>query len=470
MRESRDHGLQRKSVSVGVLSLLLAAATVTPGSLPAQEKRGLRGALENGKATVNLRYRYEDVSEEFYGDRHARASTLRTALGYRSRAYKRFILQIEAENVSVIGNDLYNSGGPASINNRVRDRPLVADPADTEINQALIRYVGNRWQVAAGRQEIRLGDERFVGNVGWRQNHQSFDALRIDSNSLGGLRVTYIYIDRVHRVFGRQFGSRRSPAQRQLRLQNAGKFTLYGYLLDYQDRPFDQLSTATWGLEFAGQRSRSGRRSLLYEIEHARQSDHADNPFTVDASYTSLMIGTGLPGATLKLAREQHDGNPGSGAFRTPLATLHKFNGWADKFPFTPIPGLEDLYLQLDGKVGQLAWLVKYHDFDAAEPLGLIRPGARPAVGLYEPTRRGGRPQGRALRCRPLRERHRQVDGLDSVRLLAARCYSPEPSPGAAASSSWPGSKPHQISTSPRARNSSSWRLARPARGCPFCA
>ena len=52
----------------------------------------------------------------------------------------------------------------------MRDRPVVADPADTEINQALIRYQGDKWRVAAGRQEILLGDVRFVGNVGWRQN------------------------------------------------------------------------------------------------------------------------------------------------------------------------------------------------------------------------------------------------------------------------------------------------------------
>ena len=31
----------------------------------------------------------------------------------------------------------------------------------------------------AGLQEILIDNHRFVGNVGWRQNHQSFEAARV---------------------------------------------------------------------------------------------------------------------------------------------------------------------------------------------------------------------------------------------------------------------------------------------------
>ena len=41
----------------------------------------------------------------------------------------------------------------------------------------------------------------------------------------------------------------------------------------------------------------------------------------------------------------------GKVAFNTPLATKHKFNGWADKFLGTPKEGLEDVYLTAKGKV-----------------------------------------------------------------------------------------------------------------------
>jgi hypothetical protein len=322
----------------------------------------VKDALKKGKATVNLRYRYEDVSQNGF-NKDARASTLRTLIGYRSQTHKGFSLQIEAENVSVIGNDLYNNKGASGLDNGVRDRPVVADPADTGINQALIRYQADKWRVAVGRQEILLGDVRFVGNVGWRQNHQSFDALRFDNDSLGGLRLTYAFVDRVNRIFGDSQEMAGHLLNVSFDLQNAGKFTLYGYLLDY-DRAA-ALSTSTWGLEFAGKRALSGERALLYEIEHAEQSDYADNPSAIDAGYTSLMVGAKLPKVTLKLGWELLDGSPARGQFRTPLATLHKFNGWADKFLATPADGLEDLYVLATGKIGKIGWLAKYHDFSA---------------------------------------------------------------------------------------------------------
>ncbi len=347
---------------MGLALLALTAAGAT--AQPADDEPGFKDALKNGKTTVNLRYRYEDVGDDAVGDKHARASTLRTALGYRSRAWRGFTFEVEAENVAVIGHDLYDNRGGARVNNLVWDRPAVADPAATEINQALVRYRWQTWQVVAGRQEIALGDERFVGNVGWRQNHQSFDALRIDS-WLGGLRFTYTFVDRVERVFGDSQDLAGHLFNVGFNLQNAGKFTLYGYLLDYQDPLAAPLSTATWGLEFAGQRRLTSSRSLLYEVEFAEQSDHADNPRPVDAGYATLMIGASLPRLTVKLGWEQLDGGEAGGRFRTPLATLHRYNGWADKFSETPPDGLEDLYLELSGKLGKVDWLARYHDFNA---------------------------------------------------------------------------------------------------------
>ena len=53
------------------------------------------------------------------------------------------------------------------------------------------------------------------------------------------------------------------------------------------------------------------------------------------------------------------------GSFSTPLATLHKWNGWADKFLVTPPKGLRDLFVRLDGKLGIATWTVRYHDFES---------------------------------------------------------------------------------------------------------
>ena len=362
MRGSRDQILHRLSCFATGAVVTLTLAATGPAALRAEEKPSLGSALKSGRTSINLRYRWEDVSQDGI-DEDAHASTLRTVLAYRSQPYKGFSLHVEAENVAVLGDDLYNNAGFGGLDNLVRDRPVVADPALTEINQALLRFQGNRWRIAAGRQEILIGDMRFVGNVGWRQNHQSFDALRID-RTIGGLRFTYVLTDKVHRITGQSLDLTAHLFNTVFDLQNAGKFTFYGYLLDYPQPGFNSSSTATWGLEFAGQRRLGGRRALLYEAEYAVQSDHAGNQLSIDADYNSLMLGTSLPKVTIKLAYERL-GEGGDLPFRTPLATLHKYNGWADKFLTTPASGLQDLYLQLDGKIGEVAWLVRYHEFQS---------------------------------------------------------------------------------------------------------
>ena len=53
--------------------------------------------------------------------------------------------------------------------------------------------------------------------------------------------------------------------------------------------------------------------------------------------------------------------------FSTPLATLHKFNGWSDQFLTTPKEGLVDLYASISGKAFGGGWTVALHDFSADE-------------------------------------------------------------------------------------------------------
>jgi len=66
-------------------------------------------------------------------------------------------------------------------------------------------------------------------------------------------------------------------------------------------------------------------------------------------------------------------GSDGITAFQTPLATLHAFEGWADKFLTTPASGIEDRYLKLTfpiakrGKFTNINAAAFFHDFVAAQ-------------------------------------------------------------------------------------------------------
>ena len=80
----------------------------------------------------------------------------------------------------MVGNELYNS-----TRNGITDRPVVADPTGTDVNQALILYRGiDSTLIRAGRQRINLDNQRFVGAVGWRQNDQTYDGISLSNTSL----------------------------------------------------------------------------------------------------------------------------------------------------------------------------------------------------------------------------------------------------------------------------------------------
>ncbi len=351
--------------SLPTTCLLLAVALTPPaGAEKSADPETLTAALKGGKPYVNLRYRFENVEEDA-STKDAHASTLRSVLGWESADYKGWSVFGEAENVTSVGNDLYNNRGAGSLANGVTDRPVVADPEITEINQAGLRFRSEDWAIVAGRQEMVLGDARFVGNVGWRQNHQSFDGVRIDNESLERARFGYAFVDRVQRIFGDSLDLSAHLLNATLEAGMVGKVTVYGYLLDYRDTGAAGNSTATWGAELAGKRPLRDTISLLYEVEYARQSDFADNPANIDAGYSFVMLGAAWPKITARVGWETLEGAPGEGRFTTPLATLHKFNGWADKFLATPATGLEDRYLQLDGKVRSFEWSARFHDFDA---------------------------------------------------------------------------------------------------------
>jgi hypothetical protein len=349
----------------GVLLALLMVPAIPLTAEEEQEEITFADAVTKGKPYLDVRYRFENVEESDRFEKEAHASTMRTVLGYRSAAWKGLSLLGEVEAVGVVGNDTYNNAGYGSHNNGVKDRPVVADPVLSEINQAFLQWQNTDNKLQLGREEIIIGDARFVGNVGWRQNHQSFDAFTFANSSLERVDLFYSYLDQVNRINGSAFDMSSHALNAGVKLGNVGKLTLYGYLLDYTQPENFGFSTSTWGGELAGKYSLNDNTAFLYELEYAQQGDYADNPNTIDVPYYFVMAGGSFKPLTVKLGYEVLGGSESDGQFSTPLATLHKFNGWADRFLNTPTNGLQDLFLQLNGTFGPTAWTVVYHSFGA---------------------------------------------------------------------------------------------------------
>ena len=99
----------------------------------------------------------------------------------------------------------------------------------------------------------------------------------------------------------------------------------------------------------------------------ARQADDGDSTLDYTADYYLVEAGLGVKNFGLKAGYEVLGGNTRANTtgFQTPLATLHAFQGWADKFTTTPQQGVEDFYVGGSANFGDLAMQLIYHDFQA---------------------------------------------------------------------------------------------------------
>ncbi len=348
-------------------AVVLAQDSATQSDSEAEGRTTLGESFKEGQFSLDLLYRYETVDQEGI-DKEAHASTLRTAVGYKMKPFYGFAIGFLIEDVTSIGNDLYNNAGAGSLYNGVKDRPVVADPELTEFDQIYLEYSGLRdTRIKAGRSAYLLDNERFVGAIGWRQNHQSFDGAFFDSSAVGNWQFHYGYIERQHFVTGADWGM--STNLFNVRYDSPiGKVGGYGYLIDYDDDSRSKFSSATYGVRLDGSQSLDSF-DLLYYGEYATQSDSGNNPNNYTVDYLHAVIGAKIKSFSVRLGYEklsssERDSVPVA-AFQTPLGTNHKFNGFADKFLVTPDAGLEDLYLQVAWSKGAWATFVTYHDFDS---------------------------------------------------------------------------------------------------------
>lgn len=329
-------------------------------------------ALTSGKVSGQLRPRFEWVDQQGKTE-NANAFTLRTQLGYATGDYQGFGAFIQFEDVHNLGGNEYND----TING-LTQYPTVSDPESTEINQALLSFKGMPDSLLAdtsfkyGRQIINLDNQRFIGDVGWRQNTQTFDAFSVTSAVTNNVNVFLAHVTNVNRIFGEDHpslgdvnlrGELINVAYRGLPL---GALTGYGYFLDYE--PGQPLavtaSNQTLGLRFDGWQQRESGAKYFYTAEYAKQSDYADGASTGDADYKALALGLEIKGVTAKLNYELLSGD-GVYGFATPFATLHAFNGWADQFLATPRDGLQDVFITLAKSWGGINWFLRYDQFSS---------------------------------------------------------------------------------------------------------
>ncbi|PIW31325.1 MAG: hypothetical protein COW29_02110 [Rhodobacterales bacterium CG15_BIG_FIL_POST_REV_8_21_14_020_59_13] len=315
---------------------------------------------------LDARLRYEAVDQDGFADT-AQALTLRTRFGLDSGPVNGFRFLIEGENVLHLVDD-FNS-----TTNGNSTFPVIADPEDTGLNRAQIAYSGlEDTTLTLGRQRVILGDARYIGNVGFRQNEQTFDAFRVTYQGLENLTINYLYLDRVNRIFGNDHPAGDWDLDGHVLTADfqapAGQLSGFAYLIDNQDAIAQ--SSATYGLRWQGEAGHDTGPAFSYFVEYAYQTEYGDNPVSFDLGLFRAQARLAQNGYSAAIGLEDLEGD-GVRGFGTPLATLHAFQGWADVFLATPPDGIRDFYVQggwtaPDAFFGQpLSLSAIYHDFES---------------------------------------------------------------------------------------------------------
>jgi hypothetical protein len=316
------------------------------------------------KPTIDTRLRYEYGDQE--GLDHSHSATMRNQLGLLSHEFGGFQAFAEYEGTLAADRDAYNPGngtGPANCT-------VIADPESHELNQAWLSYAApsELFSIKAGRQGVNLDDQRYVGTVGWRQNMQTLDAAALTLTPADDWKVYYGFVWQVNRIFGSEaIAPPSTDFQGQSHLFNAkyeglaiGTLTTYAYLLDVHNAAGDAASSNSFGLRLAGE----GSGGSNYLLEYAHQTDGAESPFDYSANYARAELSHDLlEGLTVSAGYEYLGSDNGIG-YQFPLSTLHKFNGYADRFLNTPAAGLSDLYASVGRTVaGGVKLALTYHRF-----------------------------------------------------------------------------------------------------------
>lgn len=329
---------------------LATAIALSAGLMMAQGAvaENIKNLVDDGKVLGDFRLRYEMHDVDNSVDKTANALTLRSRMGIQTGKFYGFSLLAEGVNTAALV-DHYT---PES-----EGYNTVLDPTDTAVNRLHINYEKDGVSAVLGRQRIVFDNARHVGNVGWRQNEQTYDAVKLGYKT-GDLNVQYAYIDQVNLVTFKNTDAAHHLLNANYSGLDIGAVTGYAYLLDNKD---SKTKTDTYGARLVGKQALNDL-DVIYSAEAAWQKSEGNK-----ALYLAAEGGVVVSGITAALGFESLGSDDKKYGFQTPLATKHAFNGWADQFGVTEDDGLNDYYFKVGAKVADIDLLAVYHNYEAAK-------------------------------------------------------------------------------------------------------
>ncbi len=331
-----------KNHTLASLLALAASTVVVHAGTPAPSPE-IAAASEAPwiKPLVDIRLRYEFADVDGFDPSHA--LTVRERLGLKTKEWFGFSALVEGEFTQAVIDD-YHGGAPGVDPSDPRNS-AIPDPKNEELNQAYLQYSGFDTTVKVGRQRIIYDNAAFIGNVGWRQNEQTYDAVSLMNTSVPGLTLNYAYIDQVNRIFGEDALGVAENAPGEIHLLNGSYAGIKGvtlgaymYLMDFEDAGSTGWDNDTYG---ASAKGTLGGITLYGELAWQEEAGPLNDKDGLYAHFNATKTLFGSHALTVGI--EHLDAG-----VQTPLATLHAFNGFADATDGSRLagthPGLTDTY------------------------------------------------------------------------------------------------------------------------------
>jgi len=314
------------------------------------------------KGQVRPRYEIADVKDN--GLEKGQAFTVRTHLSVTAG-----LLEVEGLSatlgIQTINNLGYTNYSLPSTSPKKYD--VVNDPQAAMLSEASVDYKVGKTAIHAGRSQLNLDNQRFIGTVGWRQLERSYDTVSATNTDIENLEVMAAYLYGYAGVGGTTTTETSSAfLHAKYKVMDELTITAYDYMMASQND--------TIGLALTGNAALEGVK-LDYRAEYAIQKDptlefRVEN-VKADATYYNLDLGANISGILAGVNYEVMSGSDGASktTFNPAFGTNHKFNGWADVFYVGnagPSGGLKDANVRLGyaakgfGKV-----LAVYHDFQS---------------------------------------------------------------------------------------------------------
>lgn len=336
-----------------------AAAAFLP-CVNAQDFRDVAG----GRLALELRPRYNVIEEGGYAD-DARGFTYRAIVGWRSAPWNGLRATVEGIATGPIGSKRWNDDGSQI---GTSPYPLLPDPDHAGLNRAFVDFTGvEGLHVRAGRQGVRLENQRWVSDNDFRQIPQLFDGVSAAWTGVPSTILEAGWFGRMRDTSGNDKSLRLVTLRAAYNPAPGHSVAAYGVFHDQPDNVaftgFANESYHVAGVRAEGEFSLPIGVEMPYTAEWARQRPYAGGDSRIRARYWRAGAGLEHGPVLARFDYETRGSNGGVYGLQAPLTDFYAFNGWTLNYFNVPRQGLVDRWLTARWNAGPVTLYGEAHRF-----------------------------------------------------------------------------------------------------------